>query len=212
MSEAYPLGLCLLDLVPNLAFLLGAYFLLRLVLLSRNPFGVVSMIVGSALVFLGGTLKALWKLLCVLGLGDLTLLSELQFVLLAPGFLAMLLSVLVLSRSAKDWRGASLAGMASWKIPFLATMTLCSLGLQGLLTYLSFRRRARLAAALYILSILCMLGLAGLAGGEQTLSRQWVEESVNSLGQLAFAGGSWRLYVRSRQGEVQSVPAARTVG
>jgi hypothetical protein len=155
------------------------------------------MIAGSCLVFLGGTLKAIWKLLHTIGVGDIWLLSEFQFILIAPGFLAMLASVLlVLKQERTRWKPGSLA-MAPWKVPFLATMTLASLGLQGLLSYIAFRRRAYLAAVMYIVAILCMLGMAGLASGEQSIARQWIEEGINSIGQIAFALGSYLLHSRA---------------
>jgi hypothetical protein len=89
--------------------------------------------------------------------------------------------------------------MALWKIPFLAVMTVCSLGLHSVLSYLSFRRRARLAGGMFVLAALALLAMAGLAGGEQTVALQWTEESINSVGQLAFATGSYLLFRRYRQ-------------
>ena len=196
MSETYSLGLSLLDFVPNLAFLVGAYYLVRLVRLTSSTLSLVLMIAGSFLVLLGGTTKALWKLLYTLGIGDYWLLGELQFMLLAPGFLAMLVSlVLVLRQERKRWETA-LVAMAPWKIPLLATMTLSSFGVYGILSYMALRRKARLAAGMYILTILCTLGMAGLAGGEQSVTRQWIEEGINTLAQVAFALGSYLLYSR----------------
>lgn len=196
VGEAYSLELSLLDIVPNLAFLVGAYYLVRLVRLTSSTLSLVAMIAGSTLVLLGGTLKALWKLLYTLGIGDFWLLSEQQFILLAPGFLAMLVSlVLVLRQERQRWK-TSLVAMAPWKIPLLATMTLSSLGVYGILSYMALRRKAHLAAALYILTILCTLGMAGLASGEQTVARQWIEEGINALGQVAFALGGYLLYSR----------------
>jgi hypothetical protein len=85
--------------------------------------------------------------------------------------------------------------MAAWKIPLLAVMTLSSLGAQGILTYISFKRKARLAAYLFIVAVLCMLGMSGMASGsEQTVAVQWIEESMNASGQLAFAAACWLLY------------------
>ncbi|MGD9047490.1 MAG: hypothetical protein PVF77_05520 [Anaerolineae bacterium] len=196
MSETYSLGLSLLDFVPNLAFLVGAYYLVRLVRLTSSTLSLVLMIAGSFLVLLGGTTKALWKLLYTLGIGDYWLLGELQFMLLAPGFLAMLVSlVLVLRQERKRWETA-LVAMAPWKIPLLATMTLSSFGVYGILSYMALWRKARLAAGMYILTILCTLGMAGLAGGEQSVTRQWIEEGINTLAQVAFALGSYLLYSR----------------
>jgi hypothetical protein len=188
--------LSLLDFVPNLAFLVGAYYLVCLVRLTSSTLSLVLMIAGSFLVLLGGTTKALWKLLYTLGIGDYWLLGELQFMLLAPGFLAMLVSlVLVLRQERKRWETA-LVAMAPWKIPLLATMTLSSFGVYGILSYMALWRKARLAAGMYILTILCTLGMAGLAGGEQSVTRQWIEEGINTLAQVAFALGSYLLYSR----------------
>ena len=197
-NEAYSLWLSLLDFVPNLAFLVGAYYLVRWVWLTGSRLTVVAMLAGSSLVLLGGTSKALWKLLYTIGTGDFWLLGELQFMLLAPGFLAMLMSVVLVLRQERERWKAGLVAIAAWKIPLLATMTLSSLGLQGILSYIAFRRKARLAAAMYMVAILCMLSMAGLAGGDQSVARQWVEEGINSLGQTAFALGSYLLHSRFR--------------
>jgi hypothetical protein len=198
VDETYSLGLSLLDFVPNLAFLVGAIYLVRWVWLIGSASSAVATIIGSSLVLLGGTTKAFWKLFYTIGIGDFWLLGELQFMLLAPGFLAMLVSVVsVLKQERKRWKAGWVA-MAAWKIPLLATMTLSSLGMQGILSYIAFRRKTVLAAALYAVSILCTLGLAGLAGGEQNVARQWIEEGINSAGQIAFAWACRLLYSRCK--------------
>lgn len=156
----YTLGLSLLDFLPNLAFLVNGYFLSRLVWLGKRPFPLALMIVGASFVFLGGTSKALWKLLYTFGRGDFQILSEIQFVLLAPGFLLMLVSAIYFLRQEKEGKGSILTGIAPWKVPLLATVTLSSLGLQGILIYLSFQRRAYGAAVSITLAIMCMLGMA----------------------------------------------------
>jgi hypothetical protein len=192
----YTLGLALLDFVPIFAFLVGAYFLVRIVLISRGkPCGRM-MMAGTLLVFSGGFFKATWKLLFSLGIADIQILSQVQFVLLAPGFLAMLVAVSLLSRSMKSGTfGEGVMAIAAWKIPLLAVMTLASLGAQGILTYICFQKKARLAAAMYIVAVLCMLAMSGMASSsEQTVAAQWIEESINSVGQIAFAAGSYLLY------------------
>ena len=196
VSESYSLGLSLLDFVPSLAFLVGACYLVRWLWLTGSTLSVVAMIAGTSLVLLGGTLEALWKLLYTMGVGDFWLLGELQFMLLAPGFLAMLVSLVIALRQERKRWNATLVAMAPWKIPLLATMTLSSLAVYGILSYIAFRRKARLAAAMYILTIVCMLGMAGLASGEQSVARQWTEEGINAVGQIAFALGSYLLYSR----------------
>jgi hypothetical protein len=192
----YTLGLALLDFVPIFAFLTGAYFLVKITLLARGkPCGRM-MMAGTLLVFTGGFLKATWKLLYTLDVADITVMSEGQFVWLSFGFLAMLVAMIYLTRSSKKPPASGpVMAIAVWKIPFLAVMTLCSLGAQGILTYVSFQKKARLAAALFIVAVLCMLGMSGMASGsEQTITMQWIEESINAFGQIAFAVGSYLLY------------------
>jgi hypothetical protein len=196
MNDINSLSLALVDFIPSMAFAIGAYFLIKLVLRERGKPCAYLMIAGSALVFLAGFFKAIWKLLYVTNIADIRLLSELQFALLAPGFLLMLISVVWFSRSGKATHTPLLA-MAPWKIPFLAVMVLSSLGTHGILTYISFQRHIKLAAVGFIIAFICVLGMGSMASSEQTVMMQWIEESTNSIGQIGFAVGCYLLYHQS---------------
>lgn len=191
----YTLGLALTDYIPNIAFLIGSLFLVRTVMLARGKPCSRMCMAGSFLVFSGGILKATWKLVYTLGVADIQWMSQIQFVLLAPGFLALLVTAILLAR-AKPFKAPAIAlAIAPWKIPLLAIMTLSSLGAQGILTYVSFKRKVPLAASLFIVAVLCMLGMSGMASGsEQTVATQWIEEIMNSVGQISFAVACWLLY------------------
>lgn len=193
MMDTYNQGLSILDFVPNLGFLIGAIYLVRWVTLFKRRDLVIIMVVGTGLVFLGGTLKAVWKLLYTLSIGDFVVLSEAQFILLAPGFFLMLLSVIRAFKEYKNKQNTVLA-LAPWKIPLMAIMVISSLGVHGILSYDAFRRKAHLAGVLYIVAIICMLSMSGMASGNQTIARQWMEEMINSFGQISFAVGSYLLY------------------
>ncbi|MCU0484877.1 MAG: hypothetical protein MUC85_02080 [Anaerolineales bacterium] len=193
--EIYTLPLALLDFIPNIAFLVGAYFLVQTVILARGKPCSRMCMAGSLLVFSGGILKATWKLIFTLGIADIQWMSQAQFILLAPGFLALLVTTILLARTRPIETPSITMAMAAWKIPLLAIMTLSSLGAQGILTYISFKRKARVAASLFIVAVLCMLGMSGMASGsEQTVAAQWIEESMNTIGQIAFAAACWLLY------------------
>ena len=84
--------------------------------------------------------------------------------------------------------------MVTWKIPFLIGMTLTSMGVHGILTHVSFQRKARFAATGFIVAFLGFVGMGAMASYEQTLARQWIEQSVNSVGQLGFMVGSILLH------------------
>lgn len=197
MEETYTLSLALLDFVPVAFFAVGAFFLVRLAGRMCGAWCSNLGIAGSLLIFLGGFFKAIWKMLYTVGAGDFHLLSESQFVLVAPGFLALLLVVISMARTQrlKYSKALPLMAIAPWKIPFLAVMTLTSMGVQGILTHISFRRNAKLAASGFIIAFLCLVGLGAMASGEQTVARQWIEQSVNTIGQLGFMVGSILLYM-----------------
>jgi hypothetical protein len=198
MIEGYSLELSLFDFVPNVAFLVGALFLVRTAQFAWSRRCAWLMTVGTLLVFLGGTLKAIWKLFYTIGVGDVRILSEAQFVMLAPGFLLLLMSVVVLTRDGRPGAGVSdqstALALVAWKIPFLVMTTLFSISAYGLLTYLAFRRGAHLAGMLFIVAVLCLLAMSGMAGAEQTIARQWIEQGINSVGQGTFAMASFFLY------------------
>ena len=197
MKDTYPLVLALYDFVPVVLFLIGAIFLVRTsIRMCGFRCGRLA-IAGVLLIFIGGILKAIWKLLYTIGMGNFQLLSESQFPLVAPGFLILLIAVLMMARSDRETRvtnAALLLIMATWKIPFLIVMTLTSMGVQGILTYVSFQRKKKLAAAGFIVAFLGLVGMGALASGEQTLAMQWIEQSVNTVGQLGFMIGSILLH------------------
>ena len=172
----YPLSLALFDFLPTIAFLVGGLYLVRMVGFSRGKSTGWMAMAGVLLVFLGGFLKALWKFLVAIKLADIQWMAQSQFVLSAIGFLGMCAAVLTIVRRDRQ-SGAALA-MAIWKIPFLAVMGLASLGAEGLLTFLAFKRKMLPAAVGFILGVLGILVLGALTSADQTLSMQWVEEKV----------------------------------
>jgi hypothetical protein len=197
VEETYPLSLALYDFVPVTFFLVGAIFLVRMVTQMCGVRCRRFAIAGSLLVFLGGFLKAVWKLLYTTGVGDFQLLSESQFALSAPGFLVLLIVVIWMARGermAGEGKAAIVLAIATWKIPLLIVMTLASMGVQGILAYTSFQRGEKLAAVGFIVAFLCLVGMGAMASGEQTLAWQWMAQSINTVGQFGFMLGSILLY------------------
>lgn len=198
MKETYPLALAIFDFVPVIFFLIGAIYLIRIASRMCGMRCRRLAIVGSLLIFIGGFLKAMWKLLVTTGVGDFQLMSEIQFALVAPGFVLLLIVVIWIARSeGKQAKGKDIfiPAIAAWKIPLLIVMTLASMGVMGILTYISFRQEAKLAAAGFIVAFLCLVGMGSMASGEQTFARQWIEQSINSLGQLGFMIGTIFLFL-----------------
>lgn len=194
MNDTYSIGLALFDFLPNIAFLVGAFYLVRIAALVKGKPCSRMVMAGALLIALGGILKATWKLIYAAGAGNIRAMSEVQFILVAPGFLALLVAVILIARTRIKTNGTPLLALAAWKMPFLFVMTLASLGAQGILTYISFKRGARLAAIGFILAFMGLLAMGGLASAEQSVTMQWIEESINSIGQIGFMLGSILLF------------------
>lgn len=129
-----------------------------------------------------------------LNVGNFSWMSQGQFIFMALGYSVMLLPTISLIAATKVVKGATLSAMAVWKIPFLAVMTLASIGTYGILTIVSFRRRQPLAALGFIIALLGVLLMGGMASQEQTLTMQWIEQSINAFANLGFALGSFLLF------------------
>lgn len=194
--------LALVDFIPNMAFALGVYFLIRLIRYECGKSCAALTLTGSLLVFLGGILKAIWKLLSMTmtPMANVSSLTEIQFALMASGFLLMLIGVVWLNRRGSQFAPA--ATMLPWKIPLLVTMVLSSMGMYSTLIYMSLRRQTKWAAFGFMVALLSVLAMGGLTAGDQTIARQWVAECVNSIGQSCFALGCYLLYrvsIKSRR-------------
>jgi hypothetical protein len=195
MTQNYTLELALFNFIPNIAFLIGAFYLVRITSKICAKSCKWLTLIGSLLIILAGVLKATWKLIFTLGWANILWMSDIQFVLMAPGYLMIFIAMILLAcnlRSQHESLPALL--IAGWKIPFLAVMTLASLGTHVVLIYLSLKYGSRLGAISFLLGLVLLLSMGALAGGEQTIARQWLEEWVNAFAQTGFAIGAWLLY------------------
>lgn len=193
--ESFPLSLALFNFVPPLAFLVGAFYLVKISFICRGSPTARMVMAGTLLVFLGGFFKAIWKLLYTTGAADIQWMSQGQFVFTAIGFLGMAVAIIRIARKRKGRSPEPVVlAMAAWKIPFLFVMTVTSLAAEGILAYIAFQRKAWWAAAGFVVGVLGILAMGALASSEQTLAMQWTEEAINAVGQLGFMMGSILLY------------------
>lgn len=190
-------GLALFDFVPVVLFLVGVIYLYRFVRRERGVGLGWVLLSGGLLVFLGGFLKALSKLLeanagTPVTLGQGFPLGDLQFPLLMPGFLLMLVAAVRVLMKMKGASCAPLAAapaMAAWKIPIMSLMTIFMVGAMSVFSVIAFRLRCNWAGVFFILNGVVVVGMAGMGGaGEYSIGRQWVEEIVNALGQGCLLG------------------------
>lgn len=63
MNGYFPVGMAIFDFLPNIAFMIGAFFIIKITAVSINRNYMYIAITGSLLITIGGLLKALWKLI-----------------------------------------------------------------------------------------------------------------------------------------------------
>jgi hypothetical protein len=201
-KEAAMVGLAVFDFVPVVLFLVGAVYVFQFVKRRRGLGWGWLFLSGGLLVFLGGFLKALSKLIEAISgtppvLGGGFLMGDLQFPVLMPGFLLMLLAVVkVLIGMKGDSRApvATAPAMAVWKIPVMGLMTVFMVGAVSVLSAIAFKLRRHWAGVLFILNGVVVISMAGMGGaGEYSIGRQWVEEIINAFGQGCLLGAGFLL-------------------
>jgi hypothetical protein len=193
VEETYTIGMALYDFVPVIGFLFGGIYLIKICAKElRKPFWFL-MVGGVILIVLGGGFQATWKLLCAANLTEICWMHDGQFVFMAFGYTAMLIPTIALVWKNRLSKKQVLPAMAVWKLPFLMVMTLSSLATYGLLTTLSFRLKRWVAGLGFVIAILSVLSMGYLASQTQTIQLQWIEQSINTVGNWGFALGAFLL-------------------
>ena len=155
--------------------------------MSRQTFSLFAS--GTMFIFAAGLLKALWKLLYALGVCDFQVLNTLFMPIQSIGFLlAGIASVMMLVRK-------KIPVMAAPPV-FAGTMVFIPMMVLGLgtvitvLSVLAAKVKRKWTIVLFVLSFLASLAMGGMASQDSTLSWvNWVEQSLNCLGQGALLAG-----------------------
>ena len=200
MGEGITVAMALVDCVPVVLFLVAAVILQR-DLYDRLPKGAYSLVAaGSIMAFLGGFMKALWKLLYATGVCDYVLLDHALFTLQGPGFLLFFLGLTGLFwKGEKDAASALAAGAApattTTSIPFIVMQVVGLGGAQALLAVEGARRGQRLVPVAFALAVVFMLGMGYLgAKFDDSSSMHWVAQLTNTLSMVCFLWGTLMLH------------------
>ena len=197
MSEVATIPLALHDFVPVVLAGAGAFWLAQRS--GRRP-----ALVGALLVLVGGLCKATWKLVLAVSGNDIAILDDLLFAFLAPGFALLTWSLIRPRLPLAVPLGLSAVALAAAlalgrTVPLLILAVLGATA-TGVLALLRAREAGDLTTAtLFAVQLAMAYALVPFAGAGQTISHQWWEQSLNTIGQGAFALGAWRLLNTSRQ-------------
>ena len=164
--------------------------------------------VGAVSIGIGGLCKAVWKLIIALGGPDYTLLEKALFWFLMPGFvtLAFAMAQQWKRRELPHWIGGAPIGIgftlgsilrADWPLLIVTIAAATAVGVLGIL--IARQRQDRTASSLFALQIVLAFALAPLAAPPQTSTKQWTEQTLNTIAQLALLVAAWRLDRRAQE-------------
>jgi hypothetical protein len=205
LEETYTVSLALFDVIPVVLSVVGCVFLAR-VSARALPSVRSTAFAGVVLIGIGGGSKALWKIILTTLDTDVTWMEQMLFPFLATGFMLLLWSFwsAIVGRWIPWWPFVlvvvlGFAGtVASGKsTALLAVAAGAALMTSGVAIRWAVRERAVVPVVLYAVGMGFSIVLAYLAGPkiEQTLTMQWIEETVNVVGQGCFLLASillWR--------------------
>ena len=190
-ETVYTVPMALTDFIPVLLFGISAVLLMR-DLYNKMPKGAFACLdFGSCIAFLAGFLKALYKLLIAAGVGEFPLLNTLFLPLQSTGLLLTGLGIVLMLVLPKK----AVPAMAPLTLGFIGMMVLGLGAMCAGLSVLAAKMKKKGLIPVFILCFFCYMGMGYLAsrGGESAASN-WIEQGVNTLGQLLLLCGVHTLH------------------
>jgi len=194
------LSLAVYDYLPMLIWGAGSYFLIDAIRKDING-GVFyyTLILSLGLVWIGGFLKATWKLLIAIADANLILLSDMQFPLMGAGFFLLFISLLAFLLQKKDIQKKNFA-IGTFKKLFLPVMVIGSIGSTICLIIIAKRRKALPALVFYsiFLVVSTSMGYIGSRIVATSYKVIFIEQTINCSSTLMWALGSFFLWKNHR--------------
>ncbi len=203
MGGGITVAMALVDCVPVVLFMAAAVILQR-DLYDQLPKGAYPLVAaGSIMAFLGGFMKALWKILYATGVCDYVLLDHALFTLQGPGFLLFFLGLTGLFWKGEKNAASALVGapvVTTTTVPFIVMQVVGLGGAQVLLAVAGVRRGARLVPVAFAFAFVFMLGMGYLgAKFDDSSSMHWVAQLTNTLSMACFLWGTLMLHAADQK-------------
>lgn len=195
----YNLLMAVVDFLPVLFYFLASWLVAKDLYnkISSNAYSMLA--AGSIMCFIGGAFKAIWKLLFCFGINYPFFYTAL-FPMQAPGFCIYTAGLIMALKQTKNG-GSEFSGGKSMNVvattvtsslPLIMFQTLGSIGSLVCLAIFAKRMKKTNALICFILSIVFLLTMGGLGATLDTRYAwaNWVEQAVNTLGQIMFYVGA----------------------
>ena len=191
----FTVPMALVDYIPVLLFGAAAVLLQRDLYNKMPKYAFACFAAGTINIFIAGFLKATWKLLYALGACDFQALNAMFLPTQSIGFLLAGLGVVLMLTGRKRRVLAAAPPVFGGTMLFISIMVLGLGAICSGLSVVAVRMKKSSAALLFILSFLCSMGMGYLSSRDATSAAvNWIEQSVNCVGQGAMLLGALTLH------------------
>ncbi len=190
----FSIPMALVDYIPVLFFGIAAA-MLQLDLYNKMPkYAFAMFAAGTINIFTAGFLKATWKLLYAAGICDFQALNTLFLPLQSLGFLLAGAGIILMLCSRKPVLLA-VPPVFGGSMVFITMMVLGLGGICTALSILACKLKKRSVVLFFVLSFLCSMGMGYLSSRDShSAVINWIEQSVNCVGQGLFLWGAVQLH------------------
>ena len=191
----FSIPMALVDFIPVLFFGYAAA-LLQLDLYGKMRKDAFAMFAaGTINIFAAGFCKALWKLLYAAGICDFQVLNHMFLPVQSIGFLLSGIGIVLMLTSRKQVLLSAAPPVFSGSMIFIMMMVLGLGSICTVLSILAVKMKKKGAMVLFILSFLCSMGMGAMSGQDASQAWvNWVEQSINCVGQSLLLGGTLILH------------------
>ena len=191
----FTVPMALVDYIPVLLFGAAAVLLQRDLYNKMPKYAFACFAAGMINIFIAGFLKATWKLLYALGACDFQALNTMFLPTQSIGFLLAGLGVVLMLTGRKRRVLAAAPPVFGGTMLFISIMVLGLGAICSGLSVVAVRMKKSSAALLFILSFLCSMGMGYLSSRDAASATvNWIEQSVNCVGQGAMLLGALTLH------------------
>lgn len=216
----YTIPLALVDFLPVAFSAIGLFMLARMSNYVEDGIGKLAF-TGAGLITLGGLLKATWKLIVASGGPDVAWMANALFIFMGPGFALMAWAMWCCQRVVQGKQRQSLiivplvvillfGGAAlftviqspqsrTWNFILLGLTTLGNVIVSVIVIIYSWKQKMKLVSFFFVVNLIAVFTLSGLARiPTQTITLQWIEESINTISGAAFLFAAWQCAERMK--------------
>ena len=194
-TNIYTIPMALADFVPVFLFGISAVLMQRDFYNKMPKYAFACLAAGSVDAFLAGFLKALWKLLYAMNLCDFHVLNTMFLPTQSLGLLLTGFGIILMLTQRKKAALALALPVYSGAFLFVGMMVLGLGGMCAGLSVVAKKLKKGWLIPVFVLCFFCYMAMGYLASRDgETAASNWIEQGVNTLGQLLLLFGVGTLH------------------